>query len=168
MKSVLIVCLGNICRSPAGEEIFRRICAKHHKEYYVESCGMGDWYVGHPSDARMKQAAQSRGYHLTKISQQFNEGFFEGFDYIIAVDRDVLHDLYLKALTPEHKAKIHLLTDYSVSYKGEDIPDPFYKGEEGFELVLDMLEESCQGLFDHLENQDKRQNDPNDQKDIND
>jgi protein-tyrosine phosphatase len=148
MAAILFVCLGNICRSPAAEGITKHLAKKHNlKDLHVESCGIGDWYTGKLPDARMRQAAQSRGLVLQSRAKPFDPGFFAGFDYILAADRDVLHQLYSLSSSPEHKAKIHLITDFSQSYRGEEIPDPYYGGEAGFETVLDMLEESCESLL---------------------
>ena len=152
MSSVLFVCLGNICRSPAGEGILRHMVntVPDLKDLKIESCGMGDWHIGHPPDERMRHASRQRGVQLSSIAQRFKSHFLEDFDYILAADHEVLNDLYRHAKTPEHKAKIHLITHYSTLYKDEEVPDPYYGGEAGFELVLDMLEDSCQGLINDL------------------
>lgn len=152
MPAILFVCLGNICRSPAAEGVFRHLIHKAGKEEdcYIDSCGIGDWHVGALPDFRMQKAAQNRGVVLTGRARQFLWEDFKIFDHILAVDHEVLNDLHRQTKTIEEKAKIHLLTDFSISYKGQDVPDPFYKGEAAFELVLDILEESCEGLFNFL------------------
>jgi protein-tyrosine phosphatase len=113
---------------------------------------MGDWHEGQRPDERMQQAAQDRGVILSSRAKVFNAEYFEQFDYVLAADRDVLHELYTHAKSPEHKAKIHLITDYSESYRGQDIPDPYYAGKAGFETVLDMLEDSCEALAQYIYN----------------
>lgn len=151
MPNVLFVCLGNICRSPAAEGIMRHLAEKQNlKDLTVESCGIGDWHVGQMPDERMQRAARNRGVILSSRAQTFHNDFFAQFDYILAADKDVLHELYVKAKTPENKAKVHLMTDYSKTYRGEDIPDPYYAGEAGFETVLDMLEDCCESLANHI------------------
>lgn len=152
MPSVLFVCLGNICRSPAAESYLRHLAAQHPHAHdlKVDSCGIGAWHVGEMADARMQHAAQARGIILSGRAKQFTSDFFIEFDIILAADREVLQDLHRFAKSPEHKAKIHLISDFSESYKGQDIPDPYYRGEAGFELVLDMLEDACNGLLSKL------------------
>lgn len=152
MSAVLFVCLGNICRSPAGEGILRHMVQKDSrlKDLKIESCGMGDWHLGHLPDERMRIASSQRGVHLSSIAQRFKPRYLEEFDYILAADHEVLNDLYRHAKTPEHRAKIHLITHFSTLYKDQEVPDPYYGGEAGFELVLDMLEDSCQGLVNLL------------------
>lgn len=151
MPTILFVCLGNICRSPAAEGVLQHLANKHQlTDLAVESCGIGDWHVGQLPDERMQRAAQDRGIILKSRAKAFDTTFFQRFDYILAADHDILHELYARAKTPEQKAKIHLMTDYSLSYRGEDIPDPYYRGEGGFETVLDMIEDCCEALAHHI------------------
>lgn len=148
MVAVLFVCLGNICRSPAGEGILK-LQAKDNN-IHIESCGLGDWHVGQFPDGRMRDAAMERGVVLTSRAQQFKEEFFDRFDYILAVDNEVLHSLYRYAKTPEHRVKIYLITAFSSSYPNQEIPDPFYGGRVDFDRVLDMLEDSCEGILQEI------------------
>lgn len=152
MPAVLFVCLGNICRSPAAEAILRHLAAQNPNfaNLHIESCGLGDWHIGQLPDARMREAAKTRGLTLATRAQRFRPSFFERFDYILAADREILNDLYHHAQTPEQKAKIHLITAFSHTYKDEEIPDPYYGGDAGFELVLNMLEDSCEGLLEQI------------------
>lgn len=145
-RSVLFVCLGNICRSPAGEEILRRIAKEQGMDLRVESCGIGDWHAGQLPDPRMRQAASDRGFTLSSRAKQFHPRFFDEFDLILALDREVLKDLYKFANTVEHKSKVHLATAFSTSYKDQDVPDPYYGGRADFDLVLDMMEDVCEEL----------------------
>lgn len=152
MAAVLFVCLGNICRSPAAEGILRHLAAQDppFTNLHIESCGLGDWHIGQLPDLRMREAAKMRGVTLSSRAQRFRPSFFERFDSILAADREVLNSLYLFARTPAQKSKIHLMTAFSTTYQDEDVPDPYYSGDAGFELVLDMLEDSCMGLLDHM------------------
>lgn len=152
MISVLYVCLGNICRSPAAEALLRQMNAESDNplELHVESCGLGSWHIGKLPHEDMQEAAGDRGLTLYSRAQLFKPEFLERFDYVLAVDQSVIHELYRYAKIPEQKAKIHLVTEYSKLYHGEKIPDPFSQGRVAFDLVLDMLEDSCQGLLNHL------------------
>jgi protein-tyrosine phosphatase len=152
MVSVLFVCLGNICRSPAAEEVLRKMNdeSKMPMKLHVESCGIGCWHVGLLPHESMREAALERGLTLVTRAQQFKTSFFDQFDYILAADHSILNELYKLALTPEHKVKVHMISEYSQSYPREEIPDPFYEGKEGFDKVLDMLEDSCEGILNHI------------------
>lgn len=151
MVAVLFVCLGNICRSPAAEGVLKHMAAKDGVDLVVESCGMGDWHIGHLPDERMRDASMTRGIVLSSKARQFQRSFFDRFDYILVSDHEVLNHLYRYADDPGHKAKIHLMTAFSPSYKGQEIPDPYYLGSAAFDLVLDMLEDSCEGLLKAIE-----------------
>lgn len=148
MVAVLFVCLGNICRSPAAEGILRKL--DKEQTLHIESCGLGDWHVGQLADGRMRDAANERGVVLTSRAQQFQEEFFDRFDYILAVDNEVMRDLHRYAKTPEQRVKIHLITAFSGSYPNQEIPDPYYGGRVDFDRVLDMLEDSCEGLLHEI------------------
>lgn len=152
MPSILFVCLANVCRSPAAEGFLRHMATKETLPFavHVESCGIGDWNLGQLPDERMRQASQSRGVILASRAQKFQMTFLDKFDLILAADNHVLNHLYRYAEAPDHKAKIHLITHFSSCYPGEEIPDPYYQGEAGFEHVLDMIEDSCRGIIDHL------------------
>lgn len=152
MPSILFVCLGNICRSPAAEATLRHLARKEPigDTLSIESCGLGDWHIGQLPDLRMREASQNRGIVLSSRAQKFQSAFLERFDLILAADSRVLQDLHRHAKSPEHKAKIHLITHFSSCYPEEDIPDPYYQGEAGFEQVLDMIEDSCLGILEHL------------------
>jgi len=150
MTAILFVCLGNICRSPAAEGILRNMALERGKRLHIESCGLGDWHKGQLPDERMRKSSQHRGYTLTSRAQEFVPEFFDRFDLILAADHSVMNQLHRFAIQPDHKAKIHLITHYSPLYKDEEVPDPYYQGEAGFEHVLNILEDSCEGLLEHL------------------
>lgn len=152
MKAILFVCLGNICRSPAAEGVLRSMISQDPilKDMHIESCGLGDWHAGRLPDERMRMAAKERGVVLMSRAQSFQRHFFQRFDYILAADHEVIKVLYQHAKEPTDKAKIHLLTAFSATFKNEEIPDPYYQGDAAFELVLDMIEDACQGLIEHL------------------
>jgi protein-tyrosine phosphatase len=152
MTSILFVCLGNICRSPAAEGVLRYLVSQDPslRNVHIESCGLGDWHVGQLPDERIRAAAKERGLILMSRAQNFNIQFLQRFDYILAADHEVIKVLHRYAKEPTEKAKIHLITAFSSTFKNEEIPDPYYQGDAAFELVLDMVEDACKGLIDHL------------------
>ena len=152
MTAVLFVCLGNICRSPAGAAILDHLVTERglQNTIQVDSCGMGDWHVGHSPDNRMQKSAQLRGFVLSGRAKVFQREFFDRFDYILAVDHEVLKALHDLAETTEQRAKIHLVTAFSTSFPNKEVPDPFYGHDGAFEHVLDILEDSCEGLLETL------------------
>lgn len=152
MPSVLFVCLGNICRSPCAEGVLIHLIKKSDLsiDIRVESCGLGDWHTGQLPDERMRCTAEARGIVLSSRARPFEPDYFEDFDYILAADHGVMYELHKWAKTAEHKAKIHLFTKFSSTYKDQEIPDPFHFDQGHFELVMDMIEDACNGLFERL------------------
>ncbi len=150
MKQVLFVCLGNICRSPGAEAVFNALIEKNglEKELSCDSAGTDAYHVGQSADYRMKQVAKNRGYQLTSISRKVNPKLdFDRFDYIIGMDRQNVRDLISMARNETDRKKIHLMTDFAINGKYNSVPDPYYGGDAGFELVLDILEDACEGLI---------------------
>lgn len=147
--SVMFVCLGNICRSPAGEGILKDLAEKKEcsEILHVESCGTGGWHVGSKPDPRMRETAGRRGINLNSTAQKFRGAFFEEFDYILAADDHILEELQSFARDEESREKLYLINDFSKTFRGQDVPDPYYGGDQGFEKVFDMLEEACAGLL---------------------
>jgi protein-tyrosine phosphatase len=154
MKRILFVCLGNICRSPAAEAVFTNLIEKNglNKELSCDSAGTAAYHVGDQADYRMRQFGQKRGYHLTSISRKFDpDRDFDKFDYIIGMDRQNVRDLKTEARNGNDLKKIFLMTDFCFDQKYDSVPDPYYGGPSGFELVLDILEDACNGLLNRLQ-----------------
>lgn len=152
-KKVLFVCLGNICRSPSAEAVFTGLVKKEGltDKFEIDSAGTGRWHAGEPADRRMQSHAIKRGYDLTSISRGFEPDIdFDHFDIIIGMDDQNISTLKSWARKGEDKAKIHKMTDFSKEWNYTEVPDPYYGGEAGFELVLDLLEDSCKGLLEKL------------------
>jgi protein-tyrosine phosphatase len=150
-KKVLFVCLGNICRSPSAEAVFTGLVNNKGLagKYEIDSAGTGGWHVGQPADKRMQKHAVKRGFNLTSIARQFNPDFdFDYFDLIIAMDDENVAALKSLARDEDDEKKIHKMTDFSKEWRYTEVPDPYYGGNEGFELVLDLLEDACEGLLE--------------------
>ncbi|MFZ3185445.1 MAG: low molecular weight protein-tyrosine-phosphatase [Pseudomonas sp.] len=148
---VLFVCLGNICRSPTAEGVLRhKLAAAGLQELVtVDSAGTSDWHVGKPVDSRTRLAAQRRGYDLSALrGRQVSAADFARFELIFAMDHNNLQ--HLQALQPA--AGIAQLDLFLRRYglPTDEVPDPYHRGEEGFELVLDLLEQACDGLVAEL------------------
>jgi protein-tyrosine phosphatase len=153
---ICFVCHGNICRSPTAEGIMRKLVASRGLSSLVavESAGTGGWHVGDEPDARARQAALARGYKLESHAQQFTARFFDRFDYVLAADTDNLQQLRRMAPNAAARQKVKLLRDFDpAAPAGSEVPDPYYGGADGFELVLDVCEAACRGLLAHLESE---------------
>jgi protein-tyrosine phosphatase len=145
---VLFVCLGNICRSPTAEGVLRHKLreAGLQERVEVDSAGTGDWHVGKAADLRTRQAAQQRGYDLSALrGRQVQAADFNAFDLILAMDTSNLRDL--QQLRPGNAtAELDLfLRRYQLQL--DEVPDPYYGGADGFEQVLDLIEQACEGLL---------------------
>lgn len=145
-RSLLLVCTGNICRSPTAEGVLREKARSLGlaERVQVASAGTHDYHVGEAPDVRSMSHATRRGYDLSKQrARQVAATDFHEFDYILAMDRS--HLRMLRALAPQDgKAKLGLFLDASARWKGQDVPDPYYGGPDGFEHVLDMVEEAAE------------------------
>lgn len=149
---VLFVCMGNICRSPTAECVFRDLVEKRGLagRFEIDSAGTTGYHVGEPPDRRMTDAAAGRGIRLTGQSRQFVRADFDDFDAIVAMDDDNLDGIRSLDPSGRHASKVHLMLDFHPDHAGEGVPDPYYGGRQGFERVLDLLEEACPRLLDEL------------------
>lgn len=149
---VLFVCLGNICRSPAAEGIMRDIVleAGEDERWIIDSAGIGGWHVGQQPDRRMMAHARRRGIDLSsQRCRQIRPVDFDDFDIVIGMDSSNLSDLRDLARTPGDEAKIVGMGEFiGMATRYDHIPDPYYEGAEGFELVLDLLGDACGNLFE--------------------
>lgn len=146
---ILFVCLGNICRSPAAEGIMRHIVRKYNLEhcFHLDSAGTYGGHAGELPDRRMRSAAAARGYLLEHRAQRFKESMFVQFDLIVAMDDSNYYDLQSMAPSLDDEKKIVRMADYCRHYTATHVPDPYYEGAEGFQLVLNLLEDACEGLL---------------------
>lgn len=148
---VLFVCLGNICRSPSAEGVFRKVLEEQGLlgRVDVDSCGIGDWHIGKAPDLRAQQAAQRRGIDVSRLrARQLCEKDFSESDLIIAMDHDNL--TAIRAMQPQGYQGTTCLFLSFAGQPQDAVPDPYYGGEQGFENVLDMIEAASNGLAQHL------------------
>ena len=155
MTRILFVCLGNICRSPTAEGVFRRLVRDEGLEDRIEidSAGTGNWHAGDPPDRRSTEVARARGVTLDGAARQITVDDFEAFDLLLAMDRENLEGIRAIAPDAESAAKARLLREFDPASAGApdlDVPDPYYGGPQGFETVLDQVEAACRGLLDAL------------------
>ena len=152
--SVIFVCMGNICRSPAGEGVFRHLVEQRGLTDAIEidSAGTIGYHTGNPADARMRASAQRRGYDLTSRARQVTADDLETFDLVVAMDRANYDDLM--ALGPSGPGRVRMLGSFlpesAAGGAVPDVPDPYYGGADGFETVLDMIERACPAILDAL------------------
>jgi protein-tyrosine phosphatase len=149
MISILFVCLGNICRSPMAEGVFDKILKREHASdrFVIDSAGLLAYHQGELPDSRMRYHAGKRGYSLTHRSRPFSRSDFDSFDMIVGMDDQNIAGLKQQAMTLEEDAKIYRMTDFCQHIQATHVPDPYYGGDQGFENVIDLLEDACEGLY---------------------
>jgi protein-tyrosine phosphatase len=149
---ILFVCLGNICRSPTAEAVFRAVAAREAPELTIEvdSAGTAGYHIGEPPDVRTRKAASRRGYDMSPLRARIVEPRdFEEFDLILAMDRENLSVLHHRA--PAHaRDRVRLFLEFAPNSTVTEVPDPYYGGPNGFEEVLDLVEAATYGLLQHL------------------
>lgn len=150
IKRILFVCMGNICRSPSAEAVMKKRAVDRGFDLFIDSAGTIAYHAGEPADARMKRHAVQRDYDLTSISRVVVAHDFHDFDMIVGMDQVNVDDLEAFASSDVERAKISKMTDYCRRFDNDTVPDPYYGGSDGFELVLDLLEDACEGLLDHI------------------
>lgn len=151
-KKILFVCLGNICRSPAAEGVMRHLIEERglNDLFEIDSAGILSYHQGELPDSRMRAHAARRGYNLIHRSRPVKTDDFEVFDLIIGMDDRNIDDLRERAPSLEACDKIHRMIDFCTRMQADHVPDPYYGGAQGFEYVLDILEDACDGLLTSL------------------
>jgi len=150
MLNVLFVCLGNICRSPLAEGIFKKLVKEAGLESFIvsDSAGTSRWHIDEPPDTRSIQIAEKNGIQLEHLGRQINRTDMNRFDYILAMDNENFEEiLRLQHPDPFQKAKVMRMRDFDNQQSGADIPDPYYGGQNGFQIVYDLLEESLSNFL---------------------
>jgi protein-tyrosine phosphatase len=144
--------MGNICRSPTAEAVFRHYVenAGMSEKILIDSAGTHDYHIGDKADARAQRAAQQRGYDMSRLrGRQVEEGDFSNFDYVLAMDMANLSILQ-RITPPDSDTRARLFLEYARHHGEREVPDPYYGGEDGFERVLDMVEDAAQGLLQEI------------------
>ena len=152
---ILFVCLGNICRSPTAEVVFRAVASREAPDIVLEidSAGTAGYHVGEQPDRRTRQAAARRGYDMSALRARVVEpGDFENFDLILAMDRENLRALERRS-PPQARERLRLFLDFAPETGISEVPDPYYGGANGFEDVLDLIEAASRGLVQYLRSQ---------------
>ena len=152
MINILFVCMGNICRSPSAEAVMNHVIknAGLDDKIHCDSAGTIAYHEGEKADARMQSHAVKRGYDLTSIARKIRIKDFEAFDYIVTMDNANYADVLAFDIDSLYSNKISRMTDYCTSHSDREVPDPYYGGPEGFEHVLDLLEDACKGLLEKI------------------
>lgn len=149
---LLFVCLGNICRSPAAEGVMRAMVEREGLagRVTIRSAGTGGWHAGNLPDARMRGAAKNRGYNLQSRARQVTEDDLHEHHLVLVMDEQNLREIQTFDRKRQHGEKIRLFCDFCTDHDAKEVPDPYYGGEQGFEHVLDLLEDGCRGVIEHI------------------
>jgi len=145
--SILFVCMGNICRSPTAEGIFRQLVADagRDSEFRIDSAGTIGYHTGQRADPRMRAAASARGYELESRARQISVSDFDRFDWIVVMDEDNFREV--DRVNPGSHAQVVRMCEYCETHQETEVPDPYYGGEAGFEKVIDILEDACENFL---------------------
>jgi protein-tyrosine phosphatase len=152
MYKVLFVCMGNICRSPAGDNVFRHLVreAGLADRISCDSAGTLDYHVGKPPDRRMSAVLRRRSIPVEGRGRQFKKADFQDFDLILTMDEDNRRNVLALADSPAEEARVKPFTAFCSEHDLPEVPDPYYGGDEGFELVADLMEDGCSNLLEHI------------------
>lgn len=153
---VLFVCLGNVCRSPAAEGILKKMANERglDGQIMIDSAGTSGYHNGDLPDYRMRKHGAKRGYNFDSLSRKFIANDLDLFDIIIAMDDSNYDNILALAPDLESEKKVYRMVDFFQKHMHDHIPDPYYSGADGFELVLDLLEDACEGLINKIEKED--------------
>lgn len=152
---LLFVCMGNICRSPTADGVMRHLVQKAgaHERIIIDSAGTGGWHAGNGADHRMRKHAATRGYALDHIARQVRETDFDEFDLILVMDQQNLREIRPFNAAGDKMHKVKLFCEFAHDREETEVPDPYYGGAQGFEQVLDIVENGCAHLLQHIQKQ---------------
>lgn len=152
IKSILFVCMGNICRSPSGENVMQKRLdeAGLSDSVRCDSAGTIGYHTGNAPDPRMTSSGRKRGYAMTGSARQVTPADLDEFDLILAMDNDNFADLE-RLSSPDNRHKIKRFCDYCIQFSDTEVPDPYYGGAQGFEHVLDLLEDGCSQILKQIQ-----------------
>ncbi len=156
---LLFVCLGNICRSPSAENIMNYLIKQAGLEDKIvcDSAGTSSYHIGAPPDRRMSAAATKCGLELRGKARQLRPWDIERFDLILAMDRENYQDILYLDRQGKYADKIRLMCDFATNHTDKEVPDPYYGGQDGFDYVIDLLFDACEGLLDYVINSEQYQ-----------
>ena len=148
---LLFVCLGNICRSPAAENIMNNAIARENLQNQIvcDSAGTSSYHIGSPPDSRMAATARERGMTFTGSARQFKKSDFENFDLIMAMDRENYRNILFLDSGGKYGHKVKMMCEFCRDHDEKEVPDPYYGGPEGFNKVIDLLADACGGLLEY-------------------
>lgn len=154
--TVLFICLGNICRSPAAEGIMKSLVEKEgmSDDFFIDSAAIGSWHIGQLPDSRMRKCGAEHGYRFDSHARQFLKSDFQRFDLIVVMDNENYRAITSMASSQADKDKVVRIADYLTHHREyTTVPDPYYGDYSDFELVIELLEDACQGLLDSIKEQ---------------
>ena len=154
--TVLFICLGNICRSPAAEGIMKSLVEKEgmSDDFFIDSAAIGSWHIGQLPDSRMRKCGAEHGYRFDSHARQFQKSDFQHFDLIVVMDNENYRAITSMASSQTDKDKVVRIADYLTHHREyTTVPDPYYGDYSDFELVIELLEDACQGLLDSIKEQ---------------
>lgn len=158
--TVLFICLGNICRSPAAEGIMKSLVEKEgmSDDFFIDSAAIGSWHIGQLPDSRMRKCGAEHGYRFDSHARQFQKSDFQRFDLIVVMDNENYRAITSMASSQADKDKVVRIADYLTHHREyTTVPDPYYGDYSDFELVIELLEDACQGLLDSIKEQNSLQ-----------
>lgn len=149
---LLFVCLGNICRSPAAENIMNHLIDQNNLtgQIVCDSAGTSSYHIGAPPDQRMTLAATGQGIAMKGCARQFTQADFDAFDLILAMDRENYANICALDPAGTYRKKVRLMCDFCTHHTLKEVPDPYYGGTDGFNQVIDLLQDACLGLLNHV------------------
>ena len=152
---LLFVCLGNICRSPSAENLMRHLITEKgvNDRFELDSAGTSSYHIGSPPDSRMRAAARKRGIELKGKARQFEDFDFDYYDLILAMDKSNYQNIVYLDRKGKYHHKVKMMCEFASEHTDTEVPDPYYGGESGFDYVIDLLLDACDGLYDYCQDE---------------